>query len=278
MRARAASKPARTRRVELRNGRRAGFLSVVGTGGAQSSWLGCRQRVVQIDVARRRVPLRIDIFGIERAVREVPGVAQVGARGAQIEIDSLFQNCTIELGERTELVIGPSGVLADCEIVGAGHVTVHGKFFERKSPGIVGLRQLHVTSAGVVVSAVTQNPDRTRANPNLLLWKLRPWLIDHGSALTFHYDWRSVTESSPRETTSYVNHVFEARTALLPRFDATLARLVNEYTLTHALADVPDELLEATNAEPAARVRAAYHAFLWKRLKPPRPFVPALDF
>src|SRR5262249_36812153 len=60
--------------------------------------------------------------------------------GAQIEIDSLFQNCTIELGDRTELVIGPSGVLVDCEIVGAGNVTVHGKFFERKSPGIVGPR------------------------------------------------------------------------------------------------------------------------------------------
>lgn len=139
------------------------------------------------------------------------------------------------------------------------------------------LERLHDEFAARVLwlDGLTQNPDRTRANPNLLLWKLRPWLIDHGSALPFHYDWRSVTESSPREAMSYRNHVFETRTALLPRFDATLARLVNEHTLSDALADVPDELLAATNTEPTARVRAAYHAYLWKRLKPPRPFVPA---
>ena len=82
--------------------------------------------------------------------------------GAQIEIDSLFQNCTLNLGDGTELVIGPSGVLADCEIVGAGNITIHGKFFERKSPGIVGVRQLHVTGRGAVVSAVTHNPEHTR--------------------------------------------------------------------------------------------------------------------
>jgi len=137
------------------------------------------------------------------------------------------------------------------------------------------LERLHDEFAARVLwlDGLTQNPDRTRSNPNLLLWKQRPWLIDHGSALPFHYDWPRVTESSPREPASYRGHVFELRTALLPRFDATLARLLTEAALTLALADVPDELLDATNAEPAARVRAAYHAFLWKRLKAPRPFV-----
>jgi hypothetical protein len=82
--------------------------------------------------------------------------------GARVEIDSLFQNCTINLGEETELVIGPAGVLADCEIVGAGNVTVHGKFFERNSPGIVGPRILSVSARGAVVSAVAQNAALTR--------------------------------------------------------------------------------------------------------------------
>lgn len=138
------------------------------------------------------------------------------------------------------------------------------------------LERLHDEFAARVLwlDGLTQNPDRTHANPNVLMWKLRPWLIDHGSALPFHYDWRSVTESSPREPARYANHIFETRTGLLPRFDATLARLVNERTLDDALAEVPDELLTATNMEPAARVRAAYHAYLWKRLKPPRPFLP----
>ena len=82
--------------------------------------------------------------------------------GARVEIDSLFQNCTINVGEQTELVIGAHGVLADCEIVGAGRLTVHGKFFERQSPGIVGPRTLSVSAGGTVVSAVAQNSEQTR--------------------------------------------------------------------------------------------------------------------
>jgi uncharacterized protein YjbI with pentapeptide repeats len=82
--------------------------------------------------------------------------------GARVEIDSLFQNCTLNLGEATELVIGADGVLADCEIIGAGCVTVHGKFFERQSPGIIGPRMLSVSARGTVVSAVSQNTERTQ--------------------------------------------------------------------------------------------------------------------
>ena len=82
--------------------------------------------------------------------------------GARVEIDSLFQNCTINIGDTTELIVGQAGVLADCQIIGGGNVTINGKFFERESPGIVGLRQLSVTAQGVLMSAVAQNPERTR--------------------------------------------------------------------------------------------------------------------
>jgi hypothetical protein len=82
--------------------------------------------------------------------------------GAHVEIDSLFQNCTINIGEQTELVIGSSGVLADCEINGAGSVTVHGKFFERQAPGIIGPRVVAVSSKGSLVCAVAKNAESTR--------------------------------------------------------------------------------------------------------------------
>jgi hypothetical protein len=82
--------------------------------------------------------------------------------GARVEIDSLFDNCTINLGEGTELVVGEVGVLSDCEIAGAGNITVHGKFFERQSPGIVGPRRLQVSARGAVVSAVAQHAELTR--------------------------------------------------------------------------------------------------------------------
>ncbi len=121
----------------------------------------------------------------------------------------------------------------------------------------------------------TLNPDRTSSNPNILFWKERPWLIDHGAALSFHYDWPHVTETSPRELTSYAGHVFAERAGRLSLLDATLARRLDPNALAACLNVVPDELLAAAAPEAPDRARAAYEAFLWKRLKPPRPFTTA---
>jgi hypothetical protein len=82
--------------------------------------------------------------------------------GARVEIDSLFENCAINLGDGTELVVGETGVLADCQISGCGSITVHGQFFERESPGIVGPREVVVSGKGAMVAAVQQSPDTTR--------------------------------------------------------------------------------------------------------------------
>jgi len=82
--------------------------------------------------------------------------------GARVEIDSLFENCVINLGEGTLLVVGESGVLADCRIAGDGCVTVHGHFFEREAPGIVGVREVMVSANGALVASVKQHTDLTR--------------------------------------------------------------------------------------------------------------------
>jgi hypothetical protein len=125
------------------------------------------------------------------------------------------------------------------------------------------------------LDGLAMNPDRTPENPNVLLWKGQPWLIDHGSALPFHHDWASVTEDAPRERTGFASHVFGSRAALLDRYDAELARRLDRGALTSAVGAVPDEFLEHVGASvPVRFARSAYHAFLWKRLKPPRPFVP----
>ena len=47
------------------------------------------ERVVQIDVLRGGVPVRIDVFRIDGAVRQIPGVAQVRVGGPQVEVDRL---------------------------------------------------------------------------------------------------------------------------------------------------------------------------------------------
>jgi hypothetical protein len=81
---------------------------------------------------------------------------------AKVEIDSVFENCLVQVGPGTELVVGQAGVLADCRIVGNGDITIHGQFFERESPGIVGPRALTVTSKAALVASVEQADALTR--------------------------------------------------------------------------------------------------------------------
>jgi hypothetical protein len=88
--------------------------------------------------------------------------------GATVEIESLFEACTIALGRGTELLIGPDGVLTGCHITGAGNITINGKFFEatngkkNSGPAIVGAHQLVVSSKGAMVGAVQQPAELTR--------------------------------------------------------------------------------------------------------------------
>jgi len=76
--------------------------------------------------------------------------------GSRIYIDSRFDNCSITLREGAELTIGEAGVLKSCSIVGDGRVIVHGRFFERQSPGIAGVRSLFVSSRGGLVGGIEQ--------------------------------------------------------------------------------------------------------------------------
>jgi HipA-like kinase len=126
------------------------------------------------------------------------------------------------------------------------------------------------------LDGLVQNPDRTVKNPNLLWSQGRLWLIDHGASLGFHHDWTQVTEDSPRASTWRVkDHVLHARATQLGRVDEALAARLDRRTLESALAAVPDDFLSETLSDGRQRRRAAYVAFLWKRLKGPRPFVTA---
>ncbi len=114
------------------------------------------------------------------------------------------------------------------------------------------------------------NVDRTAANPNILIHGGVPWLIDHGAALTFQYAWRRLSEDAPRRTTFATQpHALAARAPRVAALDDALTARLPRAALHAALAEVPDTFLPAN----PARTREAFVAFLWKRLKPPRPFV-----
>jgi hypothetical protein len=125
----------------------------------------------------------------------------------------------------------------------------------------------------VWLDAFVRNPDRTDANPNLMIKAGQIWLIDHGSALDFQHDWRSVTEQAPREPGGFVErHLLRVAERQLAAADEELAPKITREVLEQALAEVPDDFLSPLAPDPS-RLRAAYVAYLWKRLRPSRPFI-----
>src|SRR6185503_17807483 len=131
-----------------------------------------------------------------------------------------------------------------------------------------------VASRIVWLDGLVQNPDRTAKNPNLMWSQDRLWLIDHGASLGFHHRWSNVTEESPRARSwSPSTHVLGSRATRLAIIDMALAGLVDRTVLESAVGAVPADYL-SMNGMDTHRRRAAYVAFLWKRLKKPRPFLP----
>jgi hypothetical protein len=125
----------------------------------------------------------------------------------------------------------------------------------------------------VWLDAFVRNPDRSTTNTNLMIRAGQIWLIDHGSALDFHHDWRSVSEQAPRDPGSFVQqHLLRVSEQQLAAADQELAPMITREVLDRALAEVPNDFLSLLAPDPA-RLRAAYVAYLWKRLRPPRPFV-----
>ena len=125
----------------------------------------------------------------------------------------------------------------------------------------------------VWLDGLVQNPDRTAKNPNLMWSQDRLWLIDHGACLGFQHQWSNVTEESPRARSwSPSTHVLGSRATRLAIIDLALAGLVDRTVLESAVGAVPADYLSMTGMDTHRR-RAAYVAFLWKRLKEPRPFL-----
>ena len=132
-------------------------------------------------------------------------------------------------------------------------------------------------AAIVWLDAFAFNPDRTARNTNLMFYRDQLWLIDHGAALAFQYAWSDVTESAPSRAFAPGDpHLLQSRVANIEEWDGLFASRLTRDTLIAAVADVPDDFLVAAGAandlDSLARRRAAYVAYLWKRLKDPRDF------
>jgi hypothetical protein len=111
-------------------------------------------------------------------------------------------------------------------------------------PGAAGFDPLGWTAGPLFASqvlwfdALIQNVDRTWRNTNLLVWHRDIWLIDHGAALYFHYNWPT---ADPAKVFDASDHVLRGRAGSLAEAHDALAPQITEELLTEVTGLVPRE-------------------------------------
>jgi len=122
--------------------------------------------------------------------------------------------------------------------------------------------------------AYVTNVDRTVRNTNMLLWHRRLYLIDHGAALYFHHSWTDYLARSHSPFPQIKDHVLLPGAGDIGEADRALAPRLTPTVLADIVALIPDSWLgdEPVFAGPAEH-RAAYRAYLERRLEAPRRFV-----
>ena len=117
----------------------------------------------------------------------------------------------------------------------------------------------------VVFDLFLMNVDRQHRPSNVLVWHDDLYLIDHGAALAFQYDW-DVAFANPAVTCPLIrHHVLLPFAGPLPEAAPMLAQL-DDAGLRATLAAVPDGwLTDAARFATPDRQRTAYVEFLARR-------------
>jgi len=116
--------------------------------------------------------------------------------------------------------------------------------------------------------AYVSNVDRTPRNPNLLLWHRKLWLIDHGAALYLHHSWTEPLEVAAARFAAIKDHILLPIAGSIVEADARLYERVTREVIRDIVAGLPDLWLDGQPpfATPSEH-RAAYEAYLWRRLE-----------
>jgi HipA-like kinase len=130
----------------------------------------------------------------------------------------------------------------------------------------------------VWLDAFVTNPDRTAANPNLLLWHGRTWLIDHGAALYVHHAWRDPDRHAEGAFDRIRDHVLLPFAGDVAAADRRLAPRLTPGLFEALVEAIPDTWL-TTDAPlgDAAAQRLAYVRYLERRLAARHRFVEEAD-
>lgn len=132
-----------------------------------------------------------------------------------------------------------------------------------------------LTASKIVwLDAFLTNVDRTRLNPNMMIWDGRLWLIDNGASFYFHHAWRD-PQNAPFDPFPYIRtHVFLSCADRLEEADKMMRQAITPRTLSKIVSLIPREWLEEEDSDMTAEERRkVYENFLVERLKNSSVFV-----
>lgn len=132
-----------------------------------------------------------------------------------------------------------------------------------------------LTASKIVwLDAFLTNVDRTRLNPNMMIWDGRLWLIDNGASFYFHHAWRD-PQNAPLDPFPYIRtHVFLSCADRLEEADKMMRQAITPRTLSKIVSLIPREWLEEEDSDMTAEERRkVYENFLVERLKNSSVFV-----
>lgn len=130
----------------------------------------------------------------------------------------------------------------------------------------------------VWLDAFATNPDRSVANPNLLLWHGRTWLIDHGAALYIHHTWREPAAHARQPFERIRDHVLLPYAEPIASADTRLASRLDPGLFETLAAAIPDPwLADDDRVGNADGQRTAYVDYLKGRMAARSSFVEEAD-
>lgn len=126
-----------------------------------------------------------------------------------------------------------------------------------------------LTASRIVwLDAFLTNVDRTRLNPNMMIWNNELWLIDHGASFYFHHAWRDPDKSALDPFPYIKNHVFLPYATRMEEADKIMRQAITPRVLSKIVDLIPLDWLteEDSDISPDER-RETYRKFLLERLK-----------
>lgn len=117
------------------------------------------------------------------------------------------------------------------------------------------------------LDAFITNVDRTRLNPNMMVWHGNIWLIDHGASLYFHHSDKKPLDASLDPFPYISKHIMLPFATRLEEADKLMRQAITPRTLSKIVSLLPDEwLLEEGDDRTAEEKREIYRTFLINRL------------